>query len=186
VENVNKISDFAREYNISQLQSWCLNFYFTKIDINNVSVLMNYLDKKSKPEFADENIQLRNRALDLLFSSRLIKICENMKFYEDFILRNIDFNSIGRIAKFICRDQPSQGFMFNPNSSQTQGEKFGTLFEQDIGNLKDIVFRFVQENYEEIKDKGIMKNFPIDFFISYGQYVTCKLNKFENKTDGKG
>jgi len=174
LKNVYTNLDFAREQGISQLQSWCVNFCLTKIDLYSVSGLIKYLEKQSKSEFADENLQLRNRVLYVLSSGRLLNTNPNMKSYIDFILRNIEIDSIERIVKLICLLQSNRQMM---SKGRVETKEFIEAFDQDMNNLKSAVFTFVQENFEEIKDKEIMKNFSQDFLINYAQHVTQMLNK---------
>jgi len=148
--------------------------------MSSVFSLIKYLDQQSNPEFADDDIELRNKALDVLSTSELINSDPDIKFYQDFILRNIDINSIERIAKFISLIESNREIK---TYCTLKTKEFREALRQDMINLKNAVFRFVQENFEEINDKEIMKNFPVDFFILYAQHVTRKLNMSENKTD---
>jgi len=183
-ENVYKILDFACEQELSQLQSWCLNFFLTKIDMEDVSELIKYLDQQSKLEFANENIHLKNRLLDVLFIENYIKTChetkQDTKPYEDFILKNIEMNSIQRIAKFLSSNQSSKQVITDENSSPSEIENDKILFDKMTVKLKSAVFGFLYENFEELKDKEIMKNLPVDFLVNYAQHVTHKLKESKN------
>jgi len=169
-ENINlktvfTILDFAREQDIPQLQSICLNFCYAQIDMESASELINYLEQQNSQDFEQYN-KLRDTALDVLLTWNFIKREKHMiQFYEDFIIRNIELSTIERIVQFIS------------------SLKTGTLEQEGAINLEKAALRFVQKNFNEIQDQGIIESFPKNYLIYYAKYVTEKLNQSEEERE---
>jgi len=172
-DNVYEILDFAREHDISQLRSWCINFCINKIDLNSVEKLIVYLDQQSNSEFTQENIQLQDKALDVLLRRNNPKAYQN----EDFIIKNIEVDTILRTAKFITSA--------NYNKSLVSNDPDQSLMEKCIANLKKAAFRFVEENFLELRKRGIINDFPAVFFQDYAQFVTEELIKYKNDAEAR-
>jgi len=188
LENVYPIFDFAREQDLSQLRGWCGNFCRNNIDMNSVVRLMKYIDQQSNLEFEKEYIILRDKVLDVLLNENYIKACQNDKnnlgFYEDFLLQNIEINTISSIAKFLGSMKYKE-LMPSDEDDLSYLEISKTSFEQETANLKNAAFIFIRENFQEIRQKSIHIQFPLEFFADFVQYLNEKLNKFESKTDGR-
>ena len=101
--NVYKILDFARLQNLSLLKDWCLDL-LKKINRDTIVGLVDYLNKQKDPEFAQEDLELRNLTLAFVMNN-FIEISKDQKapptFYEDFLIKNIAFETILDLGKFI-------------------------------------------------------------------------------------
>jgi len=170
LDNVYTLLDFAHAHDIPQLKSWCLNFCRRKIDMNTVSGLIEYLESQNNPEF----IQLRDKALNVLLRKDNNKTYQN----EDFIIRNIKSDTILKIAKFVVSA--------NYNGSLLLNDSDWSFMEKCILNLKSAAFRFVEENFLELRKKGIIDDFPGIFLKDYAQFVTEELRKYKKQTEVRG
>jgi len=52
-------------------------------------------------------------------------------------------------------------------------------FEQAIINVKDVIFKFVHKNFEEIKKEEINKQLPNEFYTDVLSYMIERSNHFE-------
>ena len=160
LENVFTVLDFARQgHQLYHLVHWCLKFLENNINICNVANLIQYLDKKPDPEFETEHSSLKKLAFEIVRNNLIDasqKQKENLQFYEDFLIRNIEMDTFKSLANFIC----------------------GETYEQlKLRNLQKHVFDFAHQNFETLQERNILKDIEKDFLIDL---VSYEINKQKN------
>ena len=161
-KNVYTVLDFAREENHSSLANWCLKFLENNINIRNVKNFIQYLDKKSDPEFITEHLKLKRQAFDIILENYIDasqKQQENLKFYEDFLIKNIEIDTITSLANFLCD---------------------GNSKEINLDNLKRQVLNFADQNFKTLQEKNILKDIEKNFFIELVPYIQQKKSDHED------
>jgi len=171
-KTVTTILDFAREQDILHLKNSSMNFLKNKISSRNVFELVQHVEKQNNPKFAQEDLNLRKKAFNIILQN-YIKIFKNQKqnlqFYQNFLIKNININTIEKFAKLIS-SHPAKYF----KTSQK-------LSEQDNINLKEAVLMFIRENFKEIKREKIHLKLPNQILIDALSYVIKKLDDCEKK-----
>jgi len=162
LENVFTVLDFARQgHQLYHLVHWCLKFLENNINICNVANLIQYLDKKPDPEFETEHSSLKKFAFEIVRNNLIDasqKQKENLQFYEDFLIRNVEMDTFKTLANFIC----------------------GETYEQlKLRNLQKHVFDFAHQNFETLQERNILKNIEKNFFINLVSYEIQKQKIFK-------
>ncbi len=177
-DNVYIILDFARQENIPHVKSWCMKFFKKNINIQNIDDLVEYLSQQNNPEFARDNLELRDKALSFIIKnyqeiSNDKNANRNITFYEDFLIKNITTDTIVPLANFISADIYEK-MMYASSASK---EKAKCKFEQETKALRSAVFEFAQQNMKIFQAKEVAKNVSKAFLIDlvvYGAEETSK------------
>jgi len=179
-ENVYQVLDFAFEDNIPSLVDWCLKFFESNINVSNVSDLIQYLDKKPDTEFETEHLKLKKQAFDIVLENYISisqKQQENLRFYEDFLIRNVEMDTITRLANFISGERYKE---LMPQETHWNGETEAKgVFEQITINLQGHVFGFAHQNFKIIREKHMIPAIEKDFFVDLVSYEINRQENFE-------
>jgi len=185
-DNIYKILEFAREKDIPHLKNWCMKYFENNINRNSVSGLIKFLNQQSKQEFVKENFELRKKALDVVMAN-YVKIYLEQKdhilFYEDFLIRHVNQDTILKFVKFITRDEIKELFPKPLDISELnrlRNETKATFDEWNI-NLRPVVMNFIKDNFELLKVQEIAEELPKVFFIDFSSYLIGALTKQERK-----
>ena len=186
-DNVYSILDFARQENIHRLINWCMKFLKNNLTTHNISRLIQYLYRQSNPDFAKENLELNSKALSFI-TTHYAKLCHedktNAKFYEDFLIQNINIDTIVLFAKFLYSRGYQETIRFAPpdsftaenfaslvETSQSSVEKAKSAFEQNIIPIRNASFTFAAKNFKQLAAKGISKALPNSFLSDLILYI---------------
>ncbi len=90
-DNFFTILNYARENSFPKLQEECRNRF--SINSNNSVKLINHMNQEDRPEFVEGNLEFRNKAFDWIIEN-LKWQDNNIKFYEDFLIENINMEKI--------------------------------------------------------------------------------------------
>jgi len=184
---VYKILDFAFEQSLNPLQTLCEHFCLLNLNMSNVLGLVKYLNKQNNQDF-DQEKSLRDEVLNLLLIRNYIKICQNqeqkqnIQFYEEFIIKNIEPNSIIRISEFIWDDR-YQDLRIHPWSNSAEMKESRVIFEQATLKVKHAVFEFIQRNFKKVHAQRTRKHLPADLFVDYAAHLTEKINEYEKEAN---
>ncbi len=164
-DNVYKILDFSREENLGAIKSWCLNFLKNKIETITVGGLVAFLNKQNNPEFAQENLELRYKALGIIVDNYLV-LADS--FYEDFLISCLSTETIGGLAKFLyghnthSKMHPSARAQLNiDHEMEMERERLKPV----TVNLRPALLGFVQKNLKILHEKNITKEIPHTLFV---------------------
>ena len=176
-DNVYRRFDFARQEDISHLRSWCLNFLKDKINPNNISGLVEYLNNQKNPEFAKENIELRDKAIDVLTHNYIETIKgQNASFFEDFLINNIALDTASILVNFISgcpiKIRVSGGLFSKVEYEEETIEELKEKLKPMTINLRDSLYLFVERNLETLKENKSVKEFPHEFLVDLLLKVT--------------
>jgi len=178
-ENVYTILDFARQENISHVKSWCMKFFNKNINVHNISGLVEFLNKQNNPEFALDNLELRDKALGFI-TKNFIEISKGqnkntkMTFYEDFLIKNIDTDTIVILANFLSTNSSEKPASNGYQESEIQ------MFGQETRKLRSAVFGFAQQNMKILRANKIAKNFSKTFLIDLVVYESEKNQRLKS------
>ena len=174
IENVYAIIDFAHQADIPPLKDWCLKFFEDNLNIENIAGLIEYLlDGQEDQYFKEDRQELIEKALNFTmdkYSTMYESEKGNMKLYERFLIKNIEMDTIPSFVKFM-------------SGLHTLPEEKKLCFEECTSQLKESVFRFVQENIEIIMTGEISKSFPIDFFRDFTLYQGKQMKKSQKRME---
>jgi len=171
-DNIYKILEFAREEDMSLLKDWCMKYFRNNMNRTNVSGLIKFLDQEQKSEFAVDNLELKNKAFDIVIKD-YVKICleqkDDVPFYEAFLIKNVNQDTILRFAKLISPEEIQKSSL---NSESPQDE---AISDEWIINLRTVVMNFVKENFEMLKAQRITAELPNAFFVDFSSYLIAAL-----------
>jgi len=158
MDNVYKILDFSHQENLSKVRIWCIELIQEKIIVENVAELISYLlVRQEDSEFKENHRAFRDFTLNFVLD-KFIEIYKkengNMEIYENFIVNNIEMETISALAIFLAREKG-----------------------HFIAKIKEAVFSFVQENIESLMISEIGKAFPIGFFTDFTLYLASQIPK---------
>jgi len=185
MENVYTILDFAHQENVSQIKVWCTKLFQDKLTIHNVAELIKYLvDRQEDLESKENNRKFRNQALNFVLDN-FFEIHENEKgniqLYEDFLLKNIEIDTIPPLADFL---------------GQEQKKYREEIFEKSTIHLKEAVFSFIEENARIVMTSPEAKDFPHGFLRELFLYTAenkplksenrKRMEPSQNGLDGEG
>ncbi len=184
-QNVYKILDFARQKNLSSVRARCSSFLKEKTDSSNISELVEYLNQQNDPEYAQENLELRDITLKIILPNYLeISKDQNISpaFYEDFLIKNIAIDTVVGLANFIYghnfkTDRTNStisdlanfiyGDKFNTDRIGLTASDLKTLTkkerqnrEPETLNLKPALLNFIQKNLIIISEKNLAEDLP--------------------------
>jgi len=171
MDSIYTILDFARRQGIIYIKSWCLEYLKDNLSLHNIVGRLKFLNcnlkyKENHKEFRDQAFLF---VLDNLFEI-IGNANGNRQIYEDFIVRNIEVDTIPALARFLSGDlrkqrdtskeiQESESEDEDEEESENESEDEGqpskvqiskSLCEQCKANLKGAVFRFMQENTKTV------------------------------------
>ena len=186
LENVYTILDFARQENIGHLRTWCVDFLKKKVDRNNIFRLVEYVNKQDNPEFAQENIDLRDKALRVITKDyfEISKEPMNPRYYENFLIKNIAFDTISTILSFIngSNYKGTNNSLLSIGKDLKKEERERERLEPEIKNLKPAVFDFTQDNMKNFHETGFASKFTNEFLVELVLYVTEKSKRLSKTT----
>ncbi len=177
-DNVYRRFDFARQEDISHLRSWCLNFLKGKITPKNISGLIEYLNNQNKAEFAKENLELRDKAIDVLTHNYIETIKgQNTSFFEDFLIKNIGLDTVSILVNFISGCPITfkvygNGFFSKIEHEEEAIEDLKEKLKPVTINLRDALYLFVQRNLETLTENKTIKEIPHAFLVDLLRNVT--------------
>jgi len=178
-ENVYTILDFARQENIAVLLTWCLKFIKEKINIDNVSGLMKYLDSQINPEFERENLELRKRAIEAITGEYIEiskKLNYDLKFYTDFLIRSVVVDTLPILIEWIWG---------GVNRKYFSTEEDIPIFEENTVDLRRCIFEFVFENFASLKANNVFQDLANSFWVDFASYMVENASEVyeEKETD---
>jgi len=176
-DDVYTVLDFARQENISPLANWCLEFFDSNLNINNVSKLIQYIEQMSDPEFLTQNPRLKDKIFDIVFDNFLDALQsqkENLRFYEDFLIKNVNMDTIVSLANWISDESSEHVRLFARrsygNARNDTLKRVRDIFEQNTINLQRQVLDFADKNFEALQEKDMIKDIEKNFFVKLVSY----------------
>ncbi len=169
-ENVYETLDFAEEQNLVELKNFSSNFLMMKLDIDNLSKLIQYLSDKQ-----DSFSEIKSFASSFIVN-RFAKIHkryeDNWESIENFLIRNIDIGTFSLFVNFIYwKDSEiiEKKKMFSCEKEDFEESK--ELILQKTANLKLACFDFAKRNFKEILNKGISTDLPNKFLADLALFI---------------
>ena len=162
--NVYSILHFARQENIASLSSFCLDF-LKNIDISHFDGVIEHLNKQQNSEFDQENLELRDQAIKRLLENGWLEFPteqkNNMKFYVDFLIRNLNTDTLLKLSEFAFEKNYKLSEKRGPGSHLMKyiKEELDSL-EDEIANLRPALLEFVHQNFKELHEKMIVEKLP--------------------------
>ncbi len=115
----------------------------------------------------EENRELRDRAIDLAlwnfkdFCKRPKQNEKMLRFAQEFLIKNIERNTIGKFTTFLGDYMKRSDFLAARDSKPTD------IREEILVNLKKATFDFAYRNYEEIWRGTSFNNTFLENFVLY-------------------
>jgi len=174
MDTVYKILDFfAHEENVPQIRLWCTKLLKDKLNLQNVKRFIKYLaDRQEDPEFKENNKEVRNQAINFVLENFFeINENENMEIYEDFIMKNIDMETVSALAGFLgsSHELPENAKEY-PLKRRKAVRVRAEVLEERITRIKEAAFSFVYENVKTVMTSKAAKDFKNAFFIDFTLY----------------
>jgi len=162
----------AHKENLPTVEKWCITFLENTIDFPQVFGLIEYLNKEESQEFAKNNLPLQKIARDLVLDNYVTIIVEQeekIRFYDEFLAKNVKINTFVKLAKFIYGDSFKELIRHNPNWKDYERAKKESidLLKQSTANLRSALFAFARENYEQLEEKKHIKKLPKEFLAEF-------------------
>ncbi len=160
-----------------------MRFFEDNINVKNISKFISYLNKQENSKFEQENL---GKAVRIMIEN-YAKISHEFKFYEDFLMRNVSFDTILQLVSFVYGESykdllPEKGVCYDYQSlSETAKE----TFQKDVFNLKETLICFAHENFEQLKENKVAGDFPKDFLLDLLSYKIGTPQKKSSKKRGE-
>ena len=175
-ENVYEILDFAWERSVDKLKNSCYNFLKKNIDANNISGLIQYLEKLSDEDCTEDDLEAKANAVSFILN-KFAKVYEknekNWKICEDFLIKNIEMKTISTFVNFVYWQYSEiieRNKMFYCGLQVLKESK--DSIKQGTVSLKRALLDFSQRNFQEIREKNIILELPNQFLADLFESVT--------------
>jgi len=175
-ENVYEILDFAWERGVEKLKNSCYNFVKKNIDVNNVSSLIQYLEKLSDEDCTEDDLEAKANGVSFIlnkFGKVYEKNEKNWKVCEDFLIKNIEMKTFSLFVNFVYWKyseiiQKNKMFYCGLQVMKESEESI----RQGTESLKGALFAFAQRNFPEIREKKIILELPNQFLADLFESIT--------------
>jgi len=179
-KNVYKILDFACRQNNHEVLNLCTTFLVQTTNLENISQVIEYLNRSQHPNFAAYDHRLRDKAFDLALDAYLNSSKQqnrDLQFYEDFLITNLAINNIQMFLRFFWVDGSKSFNPFQIRNEPSEDDK--NCLVQCARKLRNPVFNFVKENIKEVTETTSI--FIPDFFWrDFTLFITKKLKASES------
>lgn len=169
-KNVLEALALASQIRLSNLKNACIDFLKTKIDVDNVSMLIQFLESQ-KETSASDNSEVKAKAISFIlenFEEISKKDAENLGLYESFLVKNFGTDTLVPFAKAAYRDKKQNNY----------GEKWIAEVSKDgTTDLRLVLLNFGTKNLIEIENKGIYQDLPKKFLADIVLSVISKKEK---------
>ena len=160
---------------------------------SNISRLVEYLRKPNIPDLAQENLELRDKALAVIINNyKEISKDQTISptIHEDFLIKNVAWNTLLDLINFISGRNYKNEISFGnlsrlgiPPEKLIEEEK--EVLKPQTLNLRNALSRFIQKNLKPLKQKKISSKFPNDFLMDMLEDLTEVQDKLQKDLNGE-
>jgi len=180
--------------NLQDLPTWCCNYLKKNITLTNFSEITLSLISKQDEYFRD----IRYFILDWI-TENYFKIYQeqnqSLRLCEEFLVKNIEVETFVKISKFIAEKTFKTSytwFMWEERPLAHRQKEDGEarreamreakregkeIFKRETMKLRDAMYCFMQENFEEIKEETIANHLPENFLMGMVAHILPNLNR---------
>ena len=164
-KNLPLVFEIAHQQNWNHLRGWCLKSLPSDLTVNDLSELV----KLQYHQGLTKDVDLRDKTINLVIEMfQKISLDENhFSLFEDFLIDNLNTDTILTILNFIY-DQSSQ-------------EDARRTSKQETIKLKNALFDFGKENFQELRETQITKKFPQPFLEDLISCLVEERFKYQKK-----
>jgi len=157
---------------------WCITHLRANISLVNISgIVQSQIPKHSR--------ELRDEALNWIIENYFEiyqKQNQSLRLCEDFLAKNVKKETIARISQFIAGESGWKSFRRSENDEEKlASDQANEVFEQETKKLRERVYSFMQENWEEMNQEETEKVFPRKLFRDMISYMLENPNLNEKK-----
>jgi len=149
--NVLEALDLAGQLKLPRLKTACIEFLKMKIDLDNISRIVQFLEGQEKTK---DSLEITAKAISFVLENfEKISVEENLGLYESFLVKNFGIDTISLFAKAAYSEKTNY-----------TGKWVSEISKGGTDDLRVAVLNFGTKNLQKIKNKGISKNLPKKLF----------------------